>query len=121
MTRYYYYIKAGLVLDSQTTFYQVAVGEGQQGRRQNAWLEAYSIEHGHFFIRQTVSADDFIWKALLSVDKDIKDIVPINAKDLINSLKTGCDDPAVWQAIQHRHELLMEIDSHYFAYYQISK
>lgn len=121
MTHYYYYIKAGLELDSNTCFYQVAIGEGQQGRRLNAWLEAYAVEHGHFFVRLSSDADDFICKCLESIGKDISHLVLIEAKALKESLKTGCDDPACWQAINHRHELLLKIDPHYYTYYQLAR
>ena len=121
MTHYYYYIKAGLELDSNTCFYQVAIGEGAEGRRLNAWLEAYAVEHGHFFVLQTVDADNFIWKALQSVDKGLIDIIPIRAKDLQKSLKNGCDDPACWQAVNHRHQLLMQINPHYYTYHELRR
>lgn len=121
MTHYYLYIQAGLELDSQTRFYKVAIGEGQLGRKQNAWLEAYAIEHGHFFVRWSSDAIQFAMDCRVSIGHDAAPIISIPGRDLIMSLKNGCEDPACWQAIQHRHELMMRIDPHYYTYHELSK
>lgn len=121
MTHYYLYIQAGVRLDSDTHFYKVAVGEGQQGRRQNAWLEAFAVEHGHFYVRWSTDAVQFAIDCQNSIGADAAPMVSIPGSDLIKSLKNGCDDPACWQAIQHRHQLLMQIDPHYYVYHELSK
>lgn len=121
MTRYYLYIQAGLELDSKTRFYKVAVGEGQLGRKQNAWLEAYAIEHGHFFVRWSSDAVRFVMDCRESIGHDAAPIISIPGRDLITTLKNGCEDPAFWQAIQHRHQLMMRINPHYYTYHELSK
>lgn len=121
MTHYYLYIKAGVRLDSDTRFYKVAVGEGQQGRRQNAWLEAFAFEHGHFFVRWSSDAVQFVVDCIKSIGDDASPVISLPGRDLIRILKNGCDDPAFWQACQHRHELLMQIDSHYYTYHELKR
>lgn len=121
MTHYYLYIQAGVRLDSDTRFYKVAVGEGQLGRRQNAWLEAYALEHGHFFVRWSSDSIQFVMDCRDSIGPDAAPIVSLPGRDLIKTLKNGCDDPQFWQACQHRHQLMMQIDPHYYACYQLSK
>lgn len=121
MTHYFLYIQAGLELDSQTRFYKVAVGEGQIGRKQYAWLEAYAIEHGHFFVRWSSDAVQFVMDCRESIGHDVAPIVSIPGRDLIKSLKNGCEDPAFWQALLHNHQLMMKIDPNYYTYHELSK
>lgn len=121
MTHYYLYIQAGLELDSQTHFYKVAIGEGQLGRKQNAWLEAYAIEHGHFFVRWSSDAVQFAVDCIKSIGGDAAPIISLPGRDLITTLKNGCEDPAFWLAIQHRHELMMRIDPHYYTYHELKR
>lgn len=119
MTHYHLYIKAGVQLDADTRFYKVTIGEGKKGHRQSAWLEAYAIEHGHFFVRWSTDAVDFYSKCQECIGKDAFPILALSGHDLIKTLKNGCDDPACWSAIQHRHELLMQIDPHYYTYHEL--
>lgn len=121
MTHYYLYIKAGVRLDSDTRFYKVAVGDGVLGRKHLAWLEAFAFEHGHFFVIWNHEAVEFVMKCLESLGLHQQIVVSIPGRDLIKALKNGCDDPQFWQACQHRHQLMMQIDPHYYAYYQLSK
>lgn len=121
MTRYYLYIKAGVQMDEHTRFYRVAIGEGIQGRKVNAWLEAYAFEHGHFFVRNSADATDFLMKCLDSLGFNQQLLIPISGKDLVATLKGGNDDPAFWQACQHRHELMMRIDPHYYVYHELAR
>lgn len=121
MTLYYLYIKAGVQLDLDTRFYKVAVGEGLQGRKQNAWLEAFAVEHGHFYVRWSTDAVQFAIDCQNSIGADAAPMVSLPGSDLIKSLKNGCEDPACWQAIQHRHELMMRIDPNYYMYYQLGR
>lgn len=121
MTHYYLYIQAGLELNSKTRFYKVAVGEGLQGRKQNAWLEAFAVEHGHFYVRWSTDAVQFAIDCQNSIGADAAPMVSLPGNDLIMTLKNGYEDPACWQAIQHRHQLLMQIDPHYYTYHELSK
>lgn len=121
MTHYYLYIKAGLEIDLETRFYKVAVGTGVYGQKLHSWLEAYANEHGHFFVLWSADAADFYAKCRDQIGPGAAPIIGINAAALKNSLKTGCDDPAQWQGLQHRHHLLMQIDSEYFFHASISK
>lgn len=121
MTHYYLYIKAGVQLDEHTRFYRVGIGEGKKGLKQHAWLEAFAAEHGHLFVIWSMDAAEFATKCLASLELLQQSFISIGSDELIRSLKTGCDDPACWQAIQHRHQLLMRIDPKYYTYYQLSR
>lgn len=121
MTHYFLYIQAGVQLNADTHFYKVGIGESVTGMQFRAWLEAYAAEHGHLFVRWSVEAADFYQKCIDSIGPDAHCIASIPAADLIKSLKTGCDDPACWQALQHRHQLLMKIDPKYYTYHELSK
>lgn len=121
MTHYFLYIKAGVQLDADTHFYKVGIGDGRQGQKENAWLEAYALEHGHLFVRWSTEAVDFYSRCRNSIGVDARLLLSLPGRDLIKSLKNGCDDPACWSAILHRHELLMKIDPHYYTYHELSK
>lgn len=121
MTHYFLYIQAGVQLNADTRFYKVALGESAKGHKMNAWLESFAAEHGHLFVRWSADAADFYQKCVESIGPDAHCIAAIPAADLIKSLKTGCDDPACWQALQHRHQLLMAIDPKYYAYHELAK
>ena len=121
MTHYYLYIKAGVQLDADTRFYKVGIGDGRLGQKENAWLEAYALEHGHLFVRWSKEAVDFYSRCRNSIGVNARFLLSLPGRDLIKSLKNGCDDPACWSAIQHRHELLMKIDPHYYTYHELSK
>lgn len=121
MTHYYLYIKAGLELDSSTRFYKVAIGDGILGKKQITWLEAYSMEHGHLFVIWSHEAVEFVMKCLDSIGLHQQIVISIPGRDLIQKLRNGCDDPQFWQAIQHRHNLLMQIDPHYYTYHELAR
>lgn len=120
MTRYFLYIKAGLEIDIETRFYKVAVGSGISGQKLHSWLEAYANEHGHFFVLWSVDAAEFYTKCRDQIGHGAAPLIGIHAAGLKKSLKNGCEDPAFWQACQHRHNLLMQIDPHYYYYHKIS-
>lgn len=121
MTRYYLYIKAGVLLDEHTAFYKVACGESQKGDQMNAWLEAYAAEHGHFFVRWSIDTVGFLDQCQMSIGCKAQDIKSIAAADLIKSLKTGCEDPSCYEAIRNRHHMMMQLNPHYYTYYELSK
>lgn len=119
MTRYYLYIKAGVQLDANSQFFKVALGESQKDVRVYAWVESYAYEHGHFFVRWSLSAVGFLSRCLESVNKQILDVVPIKGKDLVAFLRDGAEEPAFLQAALSRHKLLMQIDPDYYTNYQL--
>lgn len=121
MTRYYLYIRCGVRLDTDTRFYKVACGDGIVGTRQRTWLVAYAAEHGHFFVLWSFAAAEFLLDCAHSIEGEVKPLIHCSAGDMINYLRGDDDDPALWQAYQHRHRLLMAIDPNYYAHYQISR
>lgn len=121
MTHYYLYIKAGLRIDATTSFYKVAVGQSEAQQRKQSWIQAFANEHGHFFVRLTPDALDFMTKCLESVNKDLFDVVTIKAEKLVRILRTGCEEPSSFQAELNKHRLLMAIDPDYYCYQTIKK
>lgn len=121
MTHYYLYIKAGVQLDADTRFYKVAIGDGIIGTKTYTWLEAYAAEHGHLFVRWSHDAIEFVEKCRESIGHDAAFLLSLPGRDLIKTLKNGCEDPACWSAIQHRHQLLMKIDPKYYTYHELAK
>lgn len=114
MTHYYLYIKAGLRIDTTTSFYKVAVGESEAQQRKQSWIQAFANEHGHFFVRMTPDALDFMSKCLESVNKGLFDVVNLKAEQLVGILRTGCEEPSSFQAELNKHRLLMAIDPNYY-------
>lgn len=121
MTRYYLYIRCGVQLDTDTRFYKVSCGDGVNGSRQRAWLDAYAAEHGHFFVLWSLNTAEFLLDCAHSIEGEVKPLIHCPAGDMIDYLRGDDDDPALWQAYQHRHRLLMDIDPNYYAHYQISR
>lgn len=121
MTHYFLYIKAGMILNEDTHFYKVAIGESEQSVRLNAWLEAYAAEHGHMFCRWSLDAVEFYSKCVESIGHNARDIQAITAADLKKMLRTGCEDPECYYAIVNRHKMMMAIDPHYYTYHELSK
>lgn len=121
MTHYYLYIQAGVQLDAATRFYKVGIGSSKRQLHLHAWLEAFAVEHGHFFMIWNQAACDFFTKCRDSIGHDAAPLIVTSSEDLKKTLQNGCEDPAFWQAITHRHKLLMKIDPHYYMYYQLSK
>lgn len=119
MTHYFLYIKAGLRIDATTAFYKVAVGQSEAQQRKQSWIQAFANEHGHFFVRMTPDALDFMAKCLESVNKDLFDVVTIKADKLVRILRTGCEEPSSFQAELNKHRLLMAIDPDYYCYQTI--
>lgn len=120
MMRMYLYIETGVQLNADTNFYKVAIGEGKAQRKIYAWLESYAIEHGHYFVRWSLDAADFLTKCTESIGPDAKPLHHIIGTVLVRALKNGCEDPATFLANQHRHELLMRIDPKYYMYHHLS-
>lgn len=119
MTRYYLYIKAGVQLDADSQFFKVAIGESKKDVRVYAWLESYAYEHGHFFVRWSLSAVGFLTRCLESVNKQILDVVPMKGNALVAFLREGDEVPAFYEAALSRHRLLMQIDPDYYSNYQL--
>lgn len=120
MTHFYLYIEAGVQLNADTHFYKVAIGESEAQQRIYAWLESYAIEHGHFFVRWSHDAADFYQKCADSIGHDASPLAHVVGTALVRALKNGCEDPATFLANQHRHELLMRIDSNYYMYHELA-
>lgn len=121
MTHYFLYIKAGAVLNEDTRFYKVGIGESKEGMLIYAWLEAYAAEHGHMFCRWSHDAVEFYSKCIESIGHNAQLIKSIPAADLKKVLRTGCEDPACYEAIMNRHKMMMALDPHYYTYYELSK
>lgn len=120
MTRYYLYIKTGVVLNQYSQFYKVAIGESAQEVRTLAWLESYAFEHGHFFVLWSVNAADFYLKCIQSVGMSRSSLVRIKGSMLKRSLQTGDEEPAAYNAALSRHRMMKLIDPGYYASCQIS-
>lgn len=114
MTHYYLYIAAGLTIDSNTRFYKVGIGESEAQNKKRAWLESYAYEHGHFFVRWSLDAVEFLARCLESVHKDLFDVLTMKADDMVGVLNGTRGEPAFYQAALNRHHLLMQIDPNYY-------
>lgn len=121
MTHYFLYIKAGVLIDENTTFYKVGIGESEKGMRLHAWLESYAAEHGHLFCRWSHESVEFYSKCIESIGHNAQLIKAIPGSDLKRILRTGSEEPACYYAVQNRHKMMMAIDPHYYAYYELSK
>lgn len=121
MTHYHLYIQAGCQIDSGTRFYKVGIGESVRQARIYTWLQAFAAEHGHFFVLWQSDSADFYTKCRDSIGHDAAPLIVTTAEELKKTLKNGCEDPAIWQAFHHQHQLMMKIDPHYYCYYQLSK
>lgn len=121
MTHYFLYIKAEVLLNENTRFYKVSIGESEAGIRMYSWLEAYASKHGHMFCRWSLDAVEFYSRCIESIGHNAQLISTITALDLKRALQTGCEDPACYEAIMNRHKMMMAIDPHYFTYYQLSR
>lgn len=119
MTHYYLYIRAGRTIDTDTRFYKVGIGESEAGRRLFAWLESYAFEHGHFFVIWSPDAANFMLKCQLSIGRDSSNIIAIKAVELVRVLRDGHAEPSTFQTNVNRHRLMMQIDPHYYCYYQL--
>lgn len=114
MTHYYLYIADGLTIDSNTRFYKVGIGESEAQNKKRAWLESYAYEHGHFFVRWSLDAVEFLARCLVSVNKDLFDVLTLKADEMVNVLDGTREEPSFYQATLNRHHLLMQIDPHYY-------
>lgn len=121
MTNYFLYIKAGAVLNEDTRFYKVAIGESAVGIRHHAWLEAYAAEHGHMFCKWSHDAVEFYSKCIESIGHNAQLIMSVPAAQLKKRLQVDGEDPACYYAIMNRHAMMMAIDPHYYTYYELSK
>ena len=114
MTHYYLYIAAGLTIDSNTRFYKVGIGESEAQNKRRAWLESYAYEHGHFFIRWSLEAVEFLARCLESVNKSLFDVLTLKADEMVGVLNGTHEEPTFYQAALNRHHLLMKIDPNYY-------
>lgn len=121
MTSYYLYIMAGLELDNSTRFYKLSIGESEREDRVRAWLEAYALEHGHFFALCDGYCADFLDSCLRSVSKDWRDILITRGDSFVAYLRGDGDDPVMFSQALHRHRFLRKIDPNYYAQCQITR
>lgn len=116
MTHYYLYIESGLQIDHRTRFYKVGVGESAQQVKRRAWLEAYAFEHGHFFVRWSADAAEFVIKCQQSIGVNHPEMLAVYSDDLYRYFSSGGEEPAFYQSALNRHHLLMQIDPEYYCY-----
>lgn len=116
MTHYYLYIRAGKVLDANTRFYKVGIGESQSQLRKLAWLESYALENGHFFVRWSQDAVSFMLQCQKSIGPGCSNILAVCAAELVRILRDGHAEPSSVQANINRHRLMMQIDSAYYCF-----
>lgn len=119
MTHYYLYIAAGQTIDTDTAFYKVGIGESAQQLRLRAWLQAYAHDNGHFFVRWSMDAVEFMTKCHDSIGIDHRELLHLSGKELVGILRDGHAEPSSFQAELNRHKMLMQIDPHYYYYYQL--
>lgn len=121
MTHYFLYIKAGIQIDANTAFYKVGIGKSDKGLRLRAWLEAYAAEHGHLFCIWSKDSADFYSRCVESIGHGAPLIQEIPGDTLKEVLRTGCEEPECYYALLNRHKMMMAVDPHYYAYYQLSR
>lgn len=121
MTHYFLYIKAGVQIDENTSFYKVGIGESEAGMQMYDWLEAYAAEHGHMFCRWSLDAVEFYSRCIEYIGHNAQLIKAIPAAQLKKVLRTGCEDPSNYYAIMNRHKMMMAIDPHYYTFHELSK
>lgn len=119
MTRNYLYISAASTIDKNSQFFMVGIGESEKMRRHYAWLEAFALEHGHFFVLWTQDAVEFCRKCLDSVGLKMDSVKAVKAPELVKFLGSGEKAPVFYQSAINRHRMLMQVDSNYYYYYSI--
>ena len=119
MTHYYLYIAAGQTIDTDTAFYKVGLGESAQQVRLRAWLQSYAHDNGHFFVRWSLDAVEFMTKCHDSIGIGHRDLLALSGKELVGILRDGHAEPSSFQAELNRHKMLMKIDPHYYYFYQL--
>lgn len=119
MTHYYLYIAAGQTLDTDTAFYKVGIGESAKQVRLRAWLQSYAHDNGHFFVRWSLDAVEFLTKCQESIGIGHREILALSGKELVGILRDGHAEPSSFQAELNRHNMLMKIDPHYYYFYQL--
>ena len=87
MVHYHYYIIAGAQCDESTRILKVAVGTSKQSQRDYVFLQAYALQHKHFFHivdQPTVIFVDKVRRSLVEWNIQVE---YISCRDLVREMK----------------------------------
>lgn len=103
MIHYHYYIIAGAQCDESTRILKVAVGTSQQSQRDYVFLQAYALQHKHFFHivdQQTVEFIDKVRRSLIEFNTQVE---YISCRDLVREFKQMVTKPLDAVLLHQQH------------------
>lgn len=115
MTSFYYYVKAGAVIDGTTRIYSVACGTSTQANRDFLFLTAYAVQHGHYFEIRSNNSTNFI-SSILDNYKGILNepaIQRVSARELVRNLKSSTEIPAAQNVLDNQNHVLHYLSLEY--------
>ena len=113
MTHYHLYIECGSIVDANSHFYRVAIGQSKPEQAVFRKLQAYAAQHGHFFEIATREHEEFFLQVINSLDIMAPPVQYVRGRDLLRSFRTSQALPLSPQSCHNGHQLRLTLNLDY--------
>ena len=113
MTHYHLYIECGSIVDANSHFYRVAIGQSGPEQRVFRKLKEYAAQHGHFFEIASSEHEEFFYHVLNSLDNIAPRVQYVRGRDLLRSFRTPQALPLSPQSCHNGHQLRLTLNLDY--------
>ena len=113
MTHYHLYIECGSIVDANSHFYRVAIGQSGPEQRVFRKLQEYAGKHGHFFEIASSEHEEFFYHVLNSLDTIAPRVQYVRGRDLLRSFRTPQALPLSPQSCHNGHQLRLTLNLDY--------
>ena len=113
MTHYHLYIECGSIVDANSHFYRVAIGQSGPEQRVFRKLKEYAAQHGHFFEIASSEHEEFFYHVINTLDNMAPKVQYVRGRDLLRSFRTPQALPLSPQSCHNGHQLRLTLNLDY--------
>ena len=113
MTHYHLYIECGSIVDANSHFYRVAIGQSGPEQRVFRKLKEYAAQHGHFFEIASSEHEEFFYHVINTLDNLAPRVQYVRGRDLLRSFRTPQALPLSPQSCHNGHQLRLTLNLDY--------
>ena len=113
MTHYHLYIECGAIIDANSHFYRVAIGQSGPEQRVFRNLQEYAGKHGHFFEIASREHEDFFYQCLNSLEHAAPSVQYIRGRDLLRTLNGTQAKSLSPRHLHNKHQMSLTLNLDY--------
>lgn len=113
MTHYHLYIECGAIIDANSHFYRVAIGQSGPEQRVFHKLQAYAAQHGHFFDIASREHEDFFYQCINSLEHAAPSVQYIRGRNLLRTLNGTQAKSLNPHHLHNKHQMSLTLNLDY--------